>query len=93
MATYHTSFGFSSGSVLTASKMKYQANFASTLVLSGDYGATWGFRFGSGHSSNVIGNITLYTMASTFIRFKGRNANTSSSGDTEFPMHIAIWQE
>tara|TARA_Y100000361_G_C11064810_1_gene292434 strand:+ start:138 stop:581 length:444 start_codon:yes stop_codon:yes gene_type:complete len=147
MATYHTTFGFTSGSVLTASKMnmiqenfttlteqlsgtptvegypkawfsmtasgtfdatteqynitsvtrlafgKFQANFASTLVFSGTYGATWGFRAGAGHTSNVIKNITLYTMASSFIRFKGRNANTSSDGDDEFPMHIAIWQE
>lgn len=145
MATYHTTFGFNSGSVLTASKMnmlqenfttlteqlsgtprvkmiphawfsmtasgtlpglqhnissvtklsfgKYQANFASTLVFSGDYGVTWGFQFGTGHTSNVIGNITLFTVASTFVKFKGRNANTSSSGDTEFPMSMAFWQE
>ena len=145
--TYHTSFGFSSGSVLTSSKMnmlqenfttltlqgsgtptvigyakawfsmttsgtfdstteqynissvtrlafgKFQANFASTLVFSGTYGATWGFRAGAGHTSNVIRNITLYTMASTFVRFKGRNSSTSSDGDEEFPMHIAFWQE
>ena len=145
MPTYHTSFGFNSGSVLTSSKMnmlqenfttltiqgsgtprvkyfprawfsmtasgtmqgrdynmssvtqtafgKYQANFVSTLVFSGDYGCTWGFQFGTGHTSNVIGNITLFTQASTFVQFKGRNANTSSSGDTEFPMSLAFWQE
>ena len=80
-------------SVTRTSFGKFQANFDSTLVMSGTYGATWGFEFGAGHSSNVIGNITLFTMASTFIKFKGRNANTSSSGDTEFPMSIIIWQE
>ena len=145
MATYHTTFNFNSGSVLTSSKMnqiqenfttlteqlsgtprvkmlprawfsmtasgtlpalqynissvtkfafgKYQANFASTLVFSGDYGCSWGFQFGPGHSSNVIGNITLFTMSSTFVKFKGRNGNTSSSGDTEFPMSMVFWQE
>jgi len=145
--TYHTTFGFNSGSVLTSSKMNmiqenfttlteqtsgtptmlgypkawfsmtssgtfdstteqynissvtklsfgnFQANFVSTLVFSGTYGATWGFRFGAGHTSNVIGNITLYTMTSTFVQFKGRNSSTSSDGDDEFPMHIAFWQE
>jgi len=70
---------------------KYQANFS--IVFSGTYGATWGFRAGGGQGDNRMRNITLYTMTSTYVQYKGRNSTTQQSGDEEFPMSLTFWQE
>jgi len=69
---------------------KYQTNFS--VVFSGTYGATWGFLAGGGQGDNRMRNITLYTIASTFARYKGRNSTTQQSGDEEFPMSLVFWQ-
>ena len=70
---------------------KYQTNFS--FVWSGTYGATWGFLAGGGQGDNRMRNITLYTMASTYVQYKGRNSTTQQSGDEEFPMSLTFWQE
>ena len=38
-------------------------------------------------------NITLYTMTSTYVQYKGRNSTTQQSGDEEFPMSLTFWQD
>lgn len=70
---------------------KYQTNFS--VVFSGTYGATWGFLAGGGQGDNRMRNITLYTIASTFARYKGRNSTTQQGGDEEFPMSLVFWQD
>ncbi len=70
---------------------KYQINW--TNPFSGNYMVTWGFKGGLGQTSNVAVNITLYTVSSGNVELKGRQANTSSSGDTAIPMSVCAWQE
>ena len=70
---------------------KYQINW--TVAFSGSYMITWGFFAGGGQTSNVINNITLYTVSADKVELKGRNANTSSSGDTAIPISVCAWQE
>jgi|TARA_R100000149_G_C5848261_1_gene117877 hypothetical protein len=70
---------------------KYRINW--TTAFSGHYMVTWGFKGGLGQTSNVAVNITLYTVAAGNVELKGRNANTTSSGDTAIPMSVCAWQE
>tara|TARA_R100000654_G_scaffold46664_1_gene72861 strand:- start:32 stop:457 length:426 start_codon:yes stop_codon:yes gene_type:complete len=70
---------------------KYQINW--TNAFSGNYMVTWGFKAGAGQTSNVIFNVTLYTLDANKVELKGRNANTTSSGDSAIPISVCAWQE
>lgn len=69
---------------------KFKTSF--TIVFSGNYGATWGFRGGGGQGDNRMRNITLYNLQSDYVEYKGRNSTTQQSGDEDLPMSLVFWQ-
>ena len=70
---------------------KYQVNW--TTAFSGSYMITWGFKGGTGQTSNVAVNLTLFTVSSGSVQLKARGSNTTSSGDQEIPISVCAWQE
>lgn len=70
---------------------KYQTNFS--VVFSGTYGVSCGFFAGGGQGDNRARNVTLYTQASTYVQYKGRNSSTQQDGDEDLPVSLTIWQD